>query len=1095
MALPDPGILVTEENLVSLDPAKFWCDVFDFHRLSASSQTNPDCLEEAVRLYRDPFLSGFDLPESEEFEHWISEERSSLENQYLGILSQLNGIYAARQDYSKAITCAQRYLATDELAEEIHRQLIMYYALAGLRTKALRQFETCVSVLEQELGADPLPETRAIYQAVLEERLTAIQPELVEKAPPAWSQGLSLDVPLIGRSAPYSVLETAFERTRAGQSSVVLISGEPGIGKSRLLHDFMKKCWEGSLVLFGAGQRGEQTVSYHPIVEALKNRLTSVPLSLPPYWLAEVSRLLPELVNIYPQLPRPLSLKGEEARIRLFEALGQCVMALQAASGSVLLCLDDLHWFDPTSLSWITYLARKFLTKNSRLMVVGTYRSEDYEKIKDLRDGLARQGLLKEIKLAGLSQEDILELLHHLFNSLPGKEDFAARLQETTGGNPLFVLEMLRALSEELNGSGDLHRLVNFPLPEGVREAIDRRLERLNAKSRQVLEAGAVIGTAFDFQTVRMTSGRNEFDTSDGLENLTRRQLIQEDKQQFRFCHDLVYRTILMGISPMRLQLLHSRAARALEKLHPDSITSLAYHFEAAGDQAKAFTYYQRSARQAETLFAWPEAVDQYGRMVQILDKQDPYCSKVECLEQRCEILKESARLNHLLSRLPDRDHNLEQLESFASQSHDKDIELRALVQRTYYMHQDGDYRGAANLVEKGLILAEHLHEDSIRCSLLAQLGFSLQFLGQPYQAISALEKAEIIADARGDIEMRAQILSRMGFIHSLFGYYRQALDCQLESYACYEQLNDHYNAARNLPQIGHLYINLGQFEEAHQALTEILALAKKAGVSQDEAHAFMGLGGYHLCKGDYFLALGCFEQALAGFRNTRAQNLIASAHASMGMVFYHLGNLQEAHASLERGLSTARQIGHRMRIVQALVQLSLVEIASHNLIPARQYLLEATAVAKDAHCGEDLSAALSTLARLERLEGNLDQAKNLASEALAVTQGPDLAPLEVFARMELAFALLAAGEPENALSSLRPALLAAGSVHQRWLGTEEIFLAGAQVLRQLGQADAAESHIRQAQEIIHAKASAIPDPAMRQIFLAKFDPALIITL
>lgn len=1094
-ALPDPGILVVEGDRVELDWNKIWCDASEFRRLSSTELIDSVSLEAAVKLYQASFLSGFDLPDCPEFDDWVSEQRSALEGQHLENLSRLMGLYTARKDYSKAIAHAQNYLQIDNLAEEVHRRLMMYYACAGFRTKALRQYETCVTILEQELGADPLPETRAVYQAILDERLPTYQPETVEEVQPAWALGLSLDLPLVGRSAPLKALQAAYQRAQAGRSSVILISGEPGIGKSRLLHDFMKGAWGSSLVLFGAGQRGEQTVSYHPIVEALRTPLASTPLSLPPYWLAEIARFFPELKQIYPDLPRPYALKGEEARIRLFEALVQCLSALVTTSGTLLLCLDDLHWLDSTSLSWLVYMARQLLSKNSRIMVVGTYRSEDVVKVEELRDGLVRMGLLEEIRLEGLGEPEIIEILGYLFNHLPGKESFSRELRAATGGNPFFLLEMLRSLSEELAHSGDLSQLADFPLPDGIREAISRRLERLSPKSRQVLEAGAVIGPAFSFQLVRMTAGRNEFETADGLADLVRRQLILEETKGYHFCHDLLYRATVGAISPMRLQLLHSRAARALEKLQPEAITALAYHFKAGGDLTKALTYYQRAAHQAEGLFAWQEAVDHYSRMYQIVNELDPDCSRSERLVQRSDILKDLARLNHLQNRLSERDQNLEDLESLAVQSRYQHTRLQAMALRSFYLHQDGRYREAVTLTESALVLAEELQNEAMRGRLLAQLGFSLQFLGQPYRALSVLEKANGIADAKSDIELRGQILNRMGFIHSLFGRYQKALDCQRASYDCYQQLNDPYASARNLPQIGHLYVNLGRYDEAFQALGEILAFARKAGVRSDEAHAFMGLGGCHLCKGEYFLALGCFEQALAGFQNTRARHLIASVHASKGMVFYHLGNYVEGHASLERGLQTARSIGHRMRIAQALVQLSLAEIASQDYAPAREHVLEGIVLAKDTHSQEDLSAGLSVRARLERLEGDYELAHSLAIEAMAETQGLDLSPLEVLARTEAGLALLAARDTPQAQAVIQPAVLIAGAVHQRWMGMEEVLLASASISQRLGQAEAAQEYQRQAQEIIQSKAAAIPDPAMRQAFLAKFDHSPIHTL
>jgi DNA-binding SARP family transcriptional activator len=172
LALPAPEVLLDTDDHVGLDPHRVWSDAAAFIRLRATPepQRPTKAHQQALDLYRGPFLTGFSLPNSPEFEAWVAMERQSLERLYLEALVSMIEEQTARGAYDDAIACAQRYLATDDLAEEVHSRLMVLYAVTGNRRAALRQFELCVAVLERELGISPLPETRAIHQAVLEGR-------------------------------------------------------------------------------------------------------------------------------------------------------------------------------------------------------------------------------------------------------------------------------------------------------------------------------------------------------------------------------------------------------------------------------------------------------------------------------------------------------------------------------------------------------------------------------------------------------------------------------------------------------------------------------------------------------------------------------------------------------------------------------------------------------------------------------------------------------------------------------------------------------------------------------------------------------------
>lgn len=593
-ALPALDVLITSGDLVGLDPDRTWSDTVVFERLCTApgSPAHLETLQQAVDLYRGSFLAGFSLPGRPEFETWATVQCQTWERLYLETLATLIEEQAARGEHAAATAYARRYLATDDLAEDIHRRLIELYAASGDRGAALRQFEQCVTVLEREIGVYPLPETQAAYRAALAGRTPPRSAPVVR---PSWTILPGLEVPLVGRDAALHRLEQAYARARAGHGQVVLISGEAGIGKSRLMQEFATRLQGRALVLAGCGYPDAQTMPYQPIVEALRPALSTqrfIP-GIQPAWLAEASRLMPELCDLYPSLPSPLPAEPDQARTRLFEALCQLTLGLVAGLKPVLLCLDDLHWADGTTLDWLAHLGRKL--HGNRLLVLGTFQSEEASAVARLRHGLARQGILSELRLERLDEAAILQLLRHLGDSVPSDEALASQLYRATGGNPFFLLETLRALlessleREELDSLGDpsaaLRRGSGFvprlgprgqisgqelPLPGTIQTAVEARVQRLGAKARQVLEAGAVLGRTFAFDLVHLTAGRRELETMDGLDELVARQLLREENNEYRFRHQVVRAAVYRGLSHQRRRLLHRRTGETLEKLQPD---------------------------------------------------------------------------------------------------------------------------------------------------------------------------------------------------------------------------------------------------------------------------------------------------------------------------------------------------------------------------------------------------------------------------------------------------------------------------------------------------------------------------------------------
>ncbi|HEX6108564.1 MAG TPA: AAA family ATPase, partial [Ktedonobacteraceae bacterium] len=398
---------------------------------AATRRNNPLALQAALEqvdsLYRGDLLPGC-------YDEWILPERDRLRQRHRQALEQLLRIFEVQGDTVTAIRYAQRLIGLDPLSEDLYRRLMRLFSLNNDRSSALRVYHSCVTILQREMGVDPSPATCEVYEQVMQQGIPAIQP-FVHQPPPAATPAL------IGREGEWERLHNAWQRTLDGGSHFVLVTGEAGVGKSRLTEEFL--LWVGQQGVVTARTRSyaaEGQLSLAPVTEWLRSEGLRAPLrELDAVWFTEVARLLPELVAEQPALPRYESVTEYGQRQRFFEALSRAILA---APQPLLLLIDDLQWCDQETLSWLHFLLR--FNPTARLLVIGCAREEELPSQHHLRTFLLHLRTTMSVTEIPLEPLDAAETAK-LASRVAKREldlDEGLRLFHETGGNPLFVVEM-----------------------------------------------------------------------------------------------------------------------------------------------------------------------------------------------------------------------------------------------------------------------------------------------------------------------------------------------------------------------------------------------------------------------------------------------------------------------------------------------------------------------------------------------------------------------------------------------------------------------------------------------------------------------------
>lgn len=906
---------------------------------SASDPDERERLETALARYQGQLLDGLTLADAPEFELWLSGERERLSQLYTRALQTLVDLQRRAGQWPQMLGTARRALAHDPLQEPLYRALMEAHARLGQRPEALRQYETLRALLDQELGVAPLPATEELRVAIISGEIgpapstpTATPADRHDCRPPRAEPS---SAPFVGRSEQLDALDAELAAATAGHPRVVLLTGEIGIGKSRL--------WQA------------WTDHQPPEVALLETRCAEATAMLPFAPLLSIFNVArcreqqataqhgqPPMLELPTPLPYARQLPPDEERHRVFEAFVQGLRA--CASRPLILFVDDVQWADRATLEWLGYLVE--CMRDRPLLLVLSYRVEDAPTaLVRLVAQWSRQGLTHRIPLQRLAPGETATLVA----ALGGDPARSATLHAESAGNPYFVSELLRA------APGDV--------PAALADLLRTRLDALPETARQLLQAAAVLDPDIDFATLRQISGRSEDETLDALELLLEARVLAEQDAQYSFAHPLVAHVVRSGMLGARRAILHRRAAEAREQAYAGRLPAiagrLALHYREAGDRQRAAVYAELAAEHALSLVAIDEAIAFYRQAIAL----EPTPAR-------------QLGLGHTLFRQSDL-HGAEAAFTAAFQGFEAAGDRRGAARASLRLAETsllaGQITAAMGWGDRSL--AYLTTENDPEAQVLAHFLFGANPLLSGQSLASAethLTSAVHLALEHGLIDQAARGRFTLGNLQAEHGNLPAALQSYREAIRLAQTAGDHFQEVLAHNNAAYHALLLGEIQSAHEHAAIGLALAEQHGLRLPLQYLYSTHGEIALAEARWSDAEQWFTRGIDEAEHQHNQTQIASYRANLGLAARGRGDLDAAVVLLEAARETIDRLAAAYLHTQ--IDLWLAELYAER----REH-----AAAEDALSRAEQRLAESDHARLRAWAARLRQGQPAASTRL----------------------------------------------------------------------------------------------------------------
>ena len=891
-------------------------------------------LRRAASLFRGELLEGLDLPECYRFHEWCVAEREQARRRHGEILATL----ADRLDEpEEALTHARRRVAIDPLAEAGHVAVMRLLAKLGRPREAIKQYESCRRILQGQLGRGPSKELEAarsmlgrVSAAPHEAPLFAaasIAPD--DSSPAARPAGAGARAPLVGRAAEQAVIAEALrEASRGQQGCVLLLLGEPGIGKTRLLGEAAEHATAaGGVALFGRAFEAEMVRPYGAWIDALRSApLGAIEGSL----RADLAPLLPELGDGAMEIDRN----------RLFRAVVQLLVE-RAAQRSLVVALDDVQWFDEASAALLHYAARSLV--GSRVLLVCAARAAEIDgnpRVQALVRALLREGRLTRLELSPLDAGATAELVRSI-----GDVD-ASRIFADAGGNPLYSLELARALALG-DGTSTAHTL------DGL---IAERLSGLDERGAELLPWAAALGGAFSIDLLAKVASLPARDLFAAVADLERhgvfRVAASSPAAGYDFAHDLVRRSAYRAMSEPRRRWVHSQIARALSATgDPGGALAgeIAHHAALGGDSALAARAYVTAGERCLRMFAHADASHLAASGMQHVDHLPPH----EAVPLRVELLSVQVHSNQWVRRPSELEAQLARAALAARDLGMPALEARCHFLTSFVQSERGDFvrAGASSLQAEQAGRAADVETRQLQ---VANTGRCLAMIERDMaHAQDLLYEAKALGESAKGRTM-LELAFGLGILHAFKGQDDDAMPLLERSAELAALEADHWAQSQALTRLARIALERGRPEETLRRCLGLKPLVAKLSEGSEGPLVATLEALSRLMLGEAGAA-AAVDDAIARLRAIDSKAYLAYALDIAAEREARAGQAVRAHEHAAEALAAADAVGQRSEAAVARSLLARLALERGD---------RAEAAAQLAACAQDLEAPLALSAR-----------------------------------------------------------------------------------------------------------------------------------
>jgi DNA-binding winged helix-turn-helix (wHTH) protein/predicted ATPase len=820
---------------------------------------------------------------------------------------------------------------------------------------------------------------------------------------------------MVGRERELSSILNGLDDAASRRGRLVLIAGEPGVGKTRMADEVAAAADAKRMtILVGHCSEHDEAVAYLPFVEILEDFIDRE--SNPDVLHAalgeqapELARLIPKLKNLLPELPPPLDLPPAQARRHLFNCFFDFVARI-ASQRPTLMILEDLHWADDSTLSLLDHLTQRL--SDLPLMVIGTYRDAEvnvtHELAKTLED-LLRRRLATRVRLKGLPRDEVAAML----SSLSGKSPPASVVGEIyaeTEGNPFFVEELFRYLEEEnrlYDSAGQFRSALEIgelDAPPSVKLVVARRLARLNDLTQKMLATAAVIGRLFSFEILRAACDADANSILERVEEAEKAGLVfsvaDSPKIRFEFSHELIRQSVLAGLSAARRQRLHLEVAEAIERTCAagsestlagsldDHITELAHHYAHSANTWQAVKYLHLAGEQAAACYAMVEAERHYMTALKLLDEL-PETPERDRRELALQILLGSAAAAVKGIGAPERERSLLRARDLSQRLGEQSHIFPVLWQLFHFHAQRGELQTAREYAEHLLAVAETKCDAVMLAGARTALGVCLFYIGdfagcrgQFELAIAQdipLRKRWYLDERRPDV--LAGALSALA--EGILGYPDR---CRV----VVGEVVKRARAQSSLPDLAFALVACGRGHLLAGSPGSAQSLAEEA-ITLSETHGFVeraALGKYVrgvalARQGELKEGIACILQGLSDYSATGGRLGQSEFYSALAAAFGKAGRIQEGLEAVDLGLAMGRDGGesyYRGELYRIRGELIQIE-DSADPHEAERLFRTAIDIASRRQARSFELRATTSLARLLAKQGHRDEARTMLAE------------------------------------------------------------------------------------------------------------------